>query len=86
MLAHRCAPLQVGYHYRVASTGLDTADYIITEPVSDPPGQIEQHHTEALVRITNHNVNLPPPDAPSPAPPPCLKNGYVTFGSFNNLA
>lgn len=86
VLAHRCAPLQVGYHNRVASTGLDTADYIITEAVSDPPGRVEQHYTEALVRITNHNVYLPPPDAPSPAPPPCLKNGYVTFGSFNNLA
>ena len=86
VLAHRCAPLQVGYHIRVASTGLDTVDYIVTEAVSDPPGLVERHYTEALVRITNHNVYLPPPEAPSPAPPPCLKNGYVTFGSFNNLA
>lgn len=86
VFAYRSAPLQVGYHNRVASTGLDTADYIITESVSDPPGRVEQHYTEALIRITNHNVYLPPPDAPPPLPPPCLQNGYVTFGSFNNLA
>lgn len=86
VLAYRSAPLQVGYHNRVASTGLDTGDYIITESVSDPPGRVEQHYTEALVRLTNHNVYLPPPDAPPPLPPPCLQNGFVTFGSFNNLA
>lgn len=86
VLAYRSAPLQVGYHNRVASTGLETADYIITEHVSDPVGQVEKFYTEALVRLTNHNVYLPPPDAPAPLPPPCLANGYVTFGSFNNLA
>lgn len=84
VLAYRAAPLQVGYHNRVASTGLDTVDYIITENVSDPVGQVEDFYTEALVRLTNHNVYLPPTDAPAPLPPPCLQNGYVTFGSFNN--
>ncbi|NKB57991.1 MAG: tetratricopeptide repeat protein [Alphaproteobacteria bacterium] len=86
VLAYRSAPVQVGYHNRVASTGFETTDYIITEPVSDPIGRVEAFYTEALVRLTNHNVYLPPPDAPTPLPPPCLKNGYVTFGSFNNHA
>lgn len=85
-IAYRAAPVQVGYHNRVASTGLDTVDYIITETVSDPVGSVEQFYTEALVRLRNHNVYLPPADAPEPLPPPCLENGYVTFGSFNNLA
>ncbi len=86
VLAYRSAPLQVGYHNRVASTGLDTADYIITEHVSDPVGRVENNYTEALVRLTNHNVYLPPAGAPAPTAAPCLANGYVTFGSFNNLA
>lgn len=84
VLAYRAAPIQVGYHNRVASTGLDTVDYIITEAVSDPVGQVEDFYTEALVRLTNHNVYLPPRNAPAPLPPPYLQNGYVTFGSFNN--
>lgn len=86
VLAHRAAPIQVGYHNRVASTGLDTVDYIVTECVSDPVGKVERYYTEALVRLTNHNIYLPPPGAPGPVPPPCLDNGYITFGSFNNLA
>lgn len=86
VLAHRAAPIQVGYHNRVASTGLDTVDYIVTESVSDPVGSVERYYTEALVRLTNHNVYLPPQGAPDPLPPPCLENGHVTFGSFNNLA
>ena len=85
-LAYRAAPLQVGYHNRVASSALDTVDYIVTEAVADPVGAVEAFYTEALVRLTNHNVYLPPADAPAPLPPPCLTNGYVTFGSFNNLA
>jgi protein O-GlcNAc transferase len=41
VLAYRAAPIQVGYHNRVASTGLDTVDYILTEAGSDPVGQVE---------------------------------------------
>ncbi len=86
VLAHRAAPLQVGYHNRVASTGLDTVDYIITDASSDPIGEVEEFYTEALIRLTSPNSYLPPSDAPALSPPPCLENGYVTFGSFNNHA
>lgn len=86
VLAYRAAPIQVGYNNRVASTGLDTVDYIITQEVSDPKGKVDALYSESLVRITNHNTYLPPPNAPAPNAPPCLGNGFVTFGSFNNHA
>jgi len=86
VLAYRPAPIQVGYLNRVASTGLDSVDYIISEALSDPPGMAEKWYTESLVRLTDHAVYRPEPDAPATVPPPCLKNGYITFGSFNNHA
>ncbi|MBL4719719.1 MAG: tetratricopeptide repeat protein [Alphaproteobacteria bacterium] len=86
IMAYQSAPVQVGYHNRVASTGLDTVDYIISEEGSDPVGKVENLYTESLVRLTNHNIYLPPTSAVTPAPPPCLKNGFITFGSFNNHA
>jgi protein O-GlcNAc transferase len=86
IVAYRSAPLQVGYCNCIASSGLDTLDYLITEEGSDPKGKVEAYYTEALVRLSNHNTYLPPQGAPQPNAPPCLEKGYVTFGSFNNLA
>ena len=84
--AHRVAPVQICYLNRVASTGLATIDYLITDETSDPLGRVEGFYTESLVRISNHTVYRPPADAPAPRPLPCLRNGYITFGSFNNHA
>jgi predicted O-linked N-acetylglucosamine transferase (SPINDLY family) len=84
--ARRPAPVQVCYLNRVASTGLETMDYLITDETSDPQGRVEEFYTESLVRISNHSVYRPPADAPAPRPLPCLDNGYITFGSFNNHA
>lgn len=78
--------MQICYLNRVASTGLATIDYLITDETSDPLGRVEGFYTESLVRISNHTVYRPPADAPAPRPLPCLRNGYITFGSFNNNA
>lgn len=84
--AHRAAPVQVCYLNRVASTGLDAMDYLVTDEISDPVGQVERFYTEALARLSNHTVYRPPAAAPAPRPLPCLENGFITFGSFNNHA
>ena len=84
VLAHRPAPVQAGYFNRVSSTGLQSVDYILTEPYADPVGRVEQYYTESLLRLTDHPGYLPTVDAPAPSPPPFLKNGFITFGSFNN--
>jgi protein O-GlcNAc transferase len=84
VLAWRPAPLQAGYLNRVATTGLEATDYLLTEALPDPPGRIEQDYTERLVRLSELAVYLPPQDAPPVSPCPFEANGHVTFGSFNN--
>ncbi len=87
MFSHRPAPIQVTYLGYPNTTGLETMDYRITDAWADPPGQTEAWHTEELVRLDNGFLCYHPPgEAPEIASPPCLENGVVTFGSFNNLA
>lgn len=44
-------------------------------------------HVEELVRLPNSFLcYTPSPEAGPVCPAPALSNGFVTFGSFNNLA
>jgi predicted O-linked N-acetylglucosamine transferase (SPINDLY family) len=42
-------------------------------------------YTEKLCHLSNTLSYSPPEQAPEISPLPALKNGFVTFGSFNNL-
>jgi protein O-GlcNAc transferase len=87
MFARKPAPVQVTMIGYMQTTGLAAMDYRITDEAIDPPGQTEHWNTEKLVRLPTGAAAFTPP---SPCPPvnelPALKNGYVTFGSFNNLS
>jgi protein O-GlcNAc transferase len=66
-------------------TGLPQIDYRITDHVAD--GDDADDHTETLIRLPRCFLAFAAPDhAPEIEPPPLLRNGCVTFGSFNNLA
>lgn len=82
--ARRAAPVQVTWLDYLGTTGLLNMDYRITDAVADPPGA-EAFHTEQLLRMPHTQWSWQP-DAAAPvvAPLPALRNGYVTFGSFNN--
>ncbi|KAG2430578.1 hypothetical protein HXX76_010096 [Chlamydomonas incerta] len=86
VMARRPAPVQATWIGYPNSTGLAAVDYRITDAICDPY-DTKQTFVEELVRLPGCFLcYTPAADAPPVSPPPCLHNGYITFGSFNNLA
>ena len=87
VLAMKPAPLQASYLGYPGTTGLPAIDFRITDALVDPPGLTEKFHTERLVRLPRCAWCYEP-DAVSPdvGPAPSSRNGFITFGCFNNMA
>ena len=86
VMALKPAPVQVTWIGYPNTTGLPFIDYRITDSIVDPPDST-QKYTETLLRLPGPFLcYTPPADAPPVTSTPALKNGYLTFGSFNNLA
>ena len=86
VFAHKPAPVQVTYIGYQCTTGMRAMDYRLTDAFADPPGETDAYYTEKLVRLPrSFFCYLPSSDAPAVVPPPAVANGYVTFGSFNNM-
>ncbi len=79
--AHPAAPVQISFH-DCATSGLDEMDYWLTDDLLHSEDTAEQF-TERLYRLPTFYQFTLPAQAPGVTPPPCLKNGYVTFGCFN---
>ena len=87
VLAHKPAPVQMTYLGYPGTTGMAAIDYRITDALADPVGVADAHYSEKLIRLSPPFVRyLPPAEAPAVADPPMLRNGFVTFGSFNKAA
>jgi predicted O-linked N-acetylglucosamine transferase (SPINDLY family) len=87
LFARRLAPVQVTYLGYPNTTGVPAMDYRFTDAIADPVGEADALATEKLVRFAPTAwCYAPPPEAPPVTPLPCLKAGYVTFGSFNDLS
>lgn len=85
LFAHRAAPVQASMLGYLNTTGLATVDYYVTDAVRDPAGS-DPFYTETLVRLASGgNTWQPPETAPEITPPPCLENGWATFGSTHRL-
>ncbi len=80
------APVQATWAGYVGTTGLSAMDYLISDPCETPEGT-DLWYRESVVRLPDCYVCYTPPEyAPPVAPLPARKNGYLTFGCFNNLA
>jgi predicted O-linked N-acetylglucosamine transferase (SPINDLY family) len=82
--ARKPAPVQIEYLGYPETSGVPAMDYRITDGRADPEGETGWC-TEKIVRLPHCFHCYRPGDAPPPAPAPHIKNGYVTFGSFNVL-
>lgn len=85
VFARKPAPVQVTMFGCMQTTGVPAIDYRITSNILDPAGTSEHLNTEQLIRLPAGAAPfLPPPECPEVNDLPALKNGFVTFASFNN--
>lgn len=88
VFAHRPAATQIAWLGYWASTGLQEMDYILSDPVSTPADS-KQWFSEKVYRLPQTRMCMSEPLTSREidvAPAPCLHNGYITFGSFQQAA
>lgn len=93
-MAYHPAPVQVTWLGYPGTTGLRSIQWRITDHTADPQGA-DPLYTEKLVRLpgcfavyrphVRHPLHHFDPEY-QVAPPPALRNGFITFGSCNNIA
>ncbi|QYK56505.1 MAG: tetratricopeptide repeat protein [Fimbriimonadaceae bacterium] len=82
-VAARMAPVQVSWLGYSGSTGLPTMDWVFADDTVVPPGH-EGQYTERVFRLPSF-LSFDPASVPGEATePPMVREGCVTFGSFNS--
>jgi predicted O-linked N-acetylglucosamine transferase (SPINDLY family) len=84
----RPAPIIVS-QYDLGSSGIEETDYVLADPIVVPlnaPEGVREDFNERLVRVPHLYSHDPIASAPPLSAPPCMENGVITFGSFNNPA
>ena len=80
---YRPASVQISGIGYMNSTGLDAIDYFLSDVYC--AGNLE-YFTEKVIKMPHSHICYEPPSNIEPAPaPPCIKNNFVTFGSFNQF-
>lgn len=86
VFAWKPAPVQATWLGYLATTGVAAMDYLIADAWTLPEPE-EINFTESIWRLPETYLCFTPPDKQIDSSPlPALANGYITFGSFNNLA
>ncbi|ROR03153.1 O-linked N-acetylglucosamine transferase, SPINDLY family protein [Desulfosoma caldarium] len=87
VFAHRPAPVMVSWLGYFATTGLSCMDAVLLDAWHAPPGT-EAQFVEPIIRLPSGRFCYQPvPWAPATvASLPLERNGFITFGCFNNTA
>lgn len=85
VFARRPAPVQLTAWTHPHGIGLETMDYVFSDPVTIPEG--ERHHfREEIWHLPLCIPFEPPTETPPVTRPPVLNSGRVTFGCLNRLS
>ena len=85
-MAYKPVPIQVSGIGYFDTIGLPAIDYFLADYYTDPP-ENDKYFVEKLIRLPHSHFCFMWHDNPHrPAPAPFQKNGYITFGSFNNFS
>ena len=80
------APIQVSWISYPGTTGIPEIDYIIGDRFVTPENERE-HFAEKIFRLPDMWTCFSVPEFEVEiSEPPVIKNGYITFGSFNHLS
>ena len=80
------APVQASWMGYFATTGMQEIDYFIGDDYVFPEDE-SAHFIESPLRLPGGYIGMSAPVfAPEVSDLPALKNGFITFGCFNNLA
>ena len=72
------APIQVTWLGAAWTTGLPMVDYVLFDPFIAPEGTLAR---ESIIRLPHFFVAYQPPEKTAEVQqPPCLANGFITFG------
>ncbi len=86
VFAQQPAPVQATWVGYLNTTGLTRIQYRISDHHCDPPGLTERFHTEKLVRLPHSQWCYRPfVEVECAREAPYARNGFVTFGSFNQI-
>lgn len=86
VFALKPAPVQASWLGYLGSTGVEEIDWVIGDRFMAPEGE-PSYLVEDVWRMPDSYVHLSVPDRPVALEvPPVARQGYITFGNFNNLA